>query len=171
MMKRVSVLCVAEKSAYWSLNVECYDVERDARTFNGIGPVVAHPPCGPWGRLRGMCTRQDPTLGPWCVEMVRRCGGVLEHPAWSRLWKVCGLPGPGVWSDEFGGRTVATTLSAFGGSVKKPTWLYCVGTDDPVLPGDRPATKTVEALHSATRQLTPPIMADWLVRLAATAAR
>lgn len=42
----VAVLFARTDSVYRSLpDVEVYDIERDARTFAGGMPVVAHPPC------------------------------------------------------------------------------------------------------------------------------
>src|ERR1700730_1052110 len=73
----------------------CWDETRDARTYAGPWPVVAHPPCGPWGRLKFLCTKQDASCGPAAVEAVRRFGGVLEHPHGSQLWPFANLPEPG----------------------------------------------------------------------------
>lgn len=162
----VAILFVAARSVYQTMDVECYDVERDATTFKCDRPVVAHPPCGPWGRLRRQCTKQSSLLGPWAVQVVRLSGGVLEHPAGSLLWKHCQLPPPGPWVDEFGGFTIETTLAAHGGSVLKPTWLYCVRVDRPAAITAKLGWRTVEQLHSGHRQLTPIAMAEWLVSIA-----
>jgi hypothetical protein len=78
-MRPVSVLCTCPGTAYDLLGVETYDENRDARTWSGGSAVVAHPPCGPWGKLRSLCTTQDATLGPFCVAAVRRWGGVLNY--------------------------------------------------------------------------------------------
>src|SRR5208282_2605434 len=65
-------------------DVDWYDEKRDARGYDGPHPVVAHPPCGPWGQLHHRCKRdQDKEFGPLAVAAVRRHGGVLEHPAGS----------------------------------------------------------------------------------------
>ncbi len=49
----VAVLFARADSHYKALQgVEVYDMERDARTYDGPWPVVAHPPCRAWGRLR-----------------------------------------------------------------------------------------------------------------------
>lgn len=168
MRNDVAVLCVEPTGAYPSIVADWYDEARDARTWQGGKPVVAHPPCGPWGKLAHQCTRQDATLGPWAVDQVRRWGGVLEHPAYSNLWPACGLPLPGGLPDQYGGFTVATTLAAFGADVHKPTWLYVAGREPwPTLPRAGRVTRTVESLHSKARQLTPPAMASFLCELAA----
>lgn len=169
MRNDVAALCVEPGGHYPQLVADWYDLERDARTFTGGKPVVAHPPCGPWGRLWKQCTKQDKSLGPWCVKQVQRCGGVLEHPAHSKLFKACGLPEPGQFPDEYCGQTFLTWLSAFDAPVAKPTWLYVVGLDVfPRLPSKQTATTTVDRLHSRTRQLTPRLMAEFLIELAAT---
>ena len=130
MIEDVAVLCVEPGGRYPEIVTDWYDVGRDARTFSGGKPVVAHPPCGPWGKLSHMCKNQDETLGPWCVGQVRKWGGVLEHPAHSKLFKLCGMPLPGEFPDRYGGVTFEVRLCDFGGVVEKPTWLYCVGIGD-----------------------------------------
>ena len=49
----VAVLFVRSDSVYKQMaDVDCYDIDRDARTWPGGCPVVAHPPCRAWGLLR-----------------------------------------------------------------------------------------------------------------------
>lgn len=132
------------------LGVSVYGLpDRDAKAYDGPWPIVAHPPCGPWGQLRHLCRLQDPTCGPRAVEQVRRWGGVLEHPAHSKLWDRCGLPKPnrmyefdrepGVPNhpprfafgdsdvDAWGGRTYYVEQVDWGHCARKATWLYVVG--------------------------------------------
>src|SRR5271165_2667608 len=99
-MTRVAALFVETGGCYFGLSdVDPWDEARDARTYAGPWPVVAHPPCGPWGQLRHLCTKQDATCGPHAVYAVRRWGGVLEHPKGSRLFEACGMPRPGELPD------------------------------------------------------------------------
>lgn len=124
----VAALFVRADSVYKTLpGVVAYDAQRDARTFEGGAPVVAHPPCRGWGRMRAFASRVRPdekALGPWAVEQVRREGGVLEHPARSTLWAACGLPEPGGDRDAFGGFSVEVDQFHFGHRAQKRTWLY-----------------------------------------------
>ena len=47
----VAALFVERDGAYYGLpNVDPWDAERDARTYAGPFPVVAHPPCERWGK-------------------------------------------------------------------------------------------------------------------------
>lgn len=188
-MRQVAALFVRGDSIYKTMpGVDCYDIERDARTWPGGCPVVAHPPCRAWGRLRQFAQPREGEreLGPWAVEQVRRWGGVLEHPAESTLFATCELPlprgrllpRPGPWVDDFGGITLAIRQFDFGHRAEKMTWLYVVGcpTDFrwPDLRLDQPThcirpTKSYPRLPSVTkaeREHTPPALAHWLVDLA-----
>lgn len=66
--------------------VDCWDKARNAKLYTGPHPVVAHPDCGPWSKLRHLCTLQDDACGPRAFEQVREFGGVLEHPEHSRVF-------------------------------------------------------------------------------------
>lgn len=108
-MTPVAVLFARADSIYKTMpGCDVYDIERDARTWPGGCPVVAHPPCRAWGRLRKFAKPRDDekSLGPWAVEQVRTWGGVLEHPAESTLFAHCGMPRPGQFPDEHGGWSV-----------------------------------------------------------------
>ena len=94
----VAVLFARADSVYTTLpGVEEYDMERDARTYDGPWPVVAHPPCRAWGLLRHMANPRadERNLARLAVALVREFGGVLEHPQASTLWPAQRLPAPG----------------------------------------------------------------------------
>jgi len=90
----VVALYVDPRGPYPSLVREWYDEARDAKTYAGPWPVIAHPPCGPWGRLRHLSKKDDPSLALRAVNQVRLFGGVLEHPLGSLLFRTAGLPLP-----------------------------------------------------------------------------
>lgn len=98
-VRPVAALCVAPNSGYKNMDaVECYDMARDVRTFTGGMPVVAHPPCRTWSAYTAHQAKAPPgekELGLLCAEWLRREGGVLEHPAHSRLFEAARLPMPG----------------------------------------------------------------------------
>jgi hypothetical protein len=181
----IAALYVETGGVYFNRpDVDPWDVHRDAKRYGGPWPVVAHPPCGPWGRLRFMCRLQDASCAPRAAEQVRRWGGVLEHPAESRLFHACHMPFPGDLPDAWGGHTVLVHQVAWGHNCEKPTWLYVVGVSrDAVARGLRTggvATHRVTSgpggpqLPSATkkkRAATPPAFAEWLIALASSAKR
>jgi hypothetical protein len=93
----VAVLFARSVSVYKTLpGVDVWDEARDARWWPGGGPVVAHPPCRLWAKLRQFAKARDPVmerqLAIDAVRRVQRYGGVLEHPAESTLW-ACRRPG------------------------------------------------------------------------------
>ena len=158
------------------LTTEWYDAERDARTYEGDLPVVAHPPCGPWGRLAWRCSKQPRWAGPHAVEQVRRCGGVLEHPVGSKLFEHMGIPTspwtPDRYLDDHGGYTIKLPQWHWGHRGEKDTILYIVDKSEryelPPLP-DRGCDlfpHPVEKMGKLERRLTPPAMAWWLCQVA-----
>jgi hypothetical protein len=77
-VKEVSILFARADSVYKNLQgCDVWDVVRDARNWRGGCPVVAHPPCRAWGRLRHFARpiAGEIELGPWAVEQVRKWGG------------------------------------------------------------------------------------------------
>ena len=178
----VAALYIDPKGPYPALVRDWYDEARDAKTYAGPWPVVAHPPCGPWGRLSPFCTKQDPEAALHGVEMVRRWGGVLEHPAQSRLFRHCMLPWPCELPDTFGGSTYAVRQVAWGHRCEKPTWLYVVGAPSAVVvaglrTGGVASRQIKRTRHGAAlpdvpkseRHITPIAFAEWLLELAASA--
>ncbi len=126
--------------------VDPWDEARDARTYAGPHPVVAHPPCQRWGRFWHGSTRkphqfrlgEDAGCFAAALTSVRNYGGVLEHPKDSRAWTYFGLltpPPTGGWimADGFGGWTCCVDQGRYGHFANKPTWLYAVGTGAPSL--------------------------------------
>lgn len=168
----VVALYVQKRSIYRQLGVECFDIERDARSYGGWLPVVAHPPCRAWGRLRAFAKPRDDeaALAFHALLCVRECGGVLEHPAGSSFWTAAELPLPGAGFDRFGGWTLPVNQQDFGHRAPKATWLYVVGC----LPKDVPAfglrlgvaPGRIEAMGKAERERTPEAFARWLIELA-----
>ena len=126
----VQALYIADNSIYKQLLGEgnCWDKHRDATTYAGAEPVIAHPPCQDWCNLSHL-NKENPErkrLAIVAVEQVRRCGGILEHPKMSRLWEYAGLPLPGKTKDEYGGWTACVNQIDFGHVARKSTWLYIV---------------------------------------------
>jgi hypothetical protein len=106
------------------------------------------------------------------VEQVRRWGGVLEHPAHSRLWAAADLPRPGELPDGHEGYTIHVEQGWWGHAAPKPTWLYLVGVprEVVVLPALRSQPiGRVERMAKTRRHLTPPDFARYLVSLASLA--
>ena len=178
----VSVLFARADSHYKELaGVDVWDMERDARKWPGGTPVIAHPPCRAWGRLRQFAKPRadEKELAIQAVATVRRFGGVLEHPAESSLWIDQRLPRPGEFPDEFGGWTMEIQQYHWGHRAEKATWLYIVGcapTDIPPKPHRdgrathciRPTRKhpRLPSVTKAEREHTPPALAAWMVALA-----
>lgn len=147
---RVAALFVETGGCYFGLpGVDPWDEARDARSYDGPHPVVAHPPCERWGKYWGGAPWQTErkTLGDdggcfaAALAAVRRWGGVLEHPAYSHAWRVHGLLAPlsGAWqrADDEGGWTCLVEQGHYGHLARKETWLYAFGCDLPSLPWGR----------------------------------
>jgi len=188
----VAVLFARKDSNYKLIEgCDVWDADRDALLWPGGLPVVAHPPCRAWGRLRHFAKPREGEkyLARFAVKNVRKWGGVLEHPFGSLLWSDQKLPYVGE-RDEFGGWTLPVHQYWWGHRAQKKTLLYIVGCDPkniPLMPmvlgvsdcvirlDTRRANGThirkgdadwKQRLGPAEREHTPPEMASWLVALA-----
>lgn len=165
----VAALFVRRTSHYKQIpGVDAFDADRDARTWRGGCPGVFHPPCRAWGKLAHMAKpREDEKdLARWSMAMVRRWGGVVEHPKSSRLWVESGCIGYGL-RDQFGGVLLPVYQSWWGHRAPKETCFYIVGPV-PDLPEYQPprTVQSVESMSQASREVTPFELALWLVRVA-----
>lgn len=141
----IAALFVSEEGPYADdPRFDAWGINRDARTYAGSDPVVAHPPCERWGRMaEGSPTHKTEQLGAdegkfhVALQKVRANGGVLEHPQGSHAWRWFNLPTPPRkgWSvpDAYGGRSCYIDQGAYGHPAKKPTWLYAVLPTYPAL--------------------------------------
>lgn len=174
-VRPVAVLCCKSTSDYKKMEgVECYDIGRDVRTFQGGMSVVAHPPCRSWSAFCAHQAKPEPgekELGPLCVEWLRKCGGVLEHPAHSRLWKACGLPKPNETAGDLW--TIGVWQSWWGYPLTiKRTWLCFCGVSKNALRlplrlrGEGGDKRLWSAGSTAWRDRTTTEFAEWLVAAA-----
>lgn len=168
----------------------CWDKSRDARSYTAAYPVVAHPPCHLWTNLARVNFKRyggehnrpgnDGGMFASALANVRRCGGVLEHPASSHAWRAFGLvrpyrirpewrrAGPREWVCE-------VWQSAYGHRARKRTWLLYVGDSAPLEPRweRSPGThqcgwfdRSKPTLGKREASLTPPSFAEYLIALA-----
>jgi len=141
----IAALYVETDGCYFGLDgVDPWDQVRDARTYAGPWPVVAHPPCQRWGRFWHGSTRKPHQfkLGDdgGCFEdalrAVRTWGGVLEHPADSHAWEHFEIERPvryqGWRPVSGGGWTCYVEQGHYGHMSRKPTWLFtdCIARRD-----------------------------------------
>lgn len=139
--RTVAALYVEPKGCYVGVpGVDAWDEARDARTYAGPHPVVAHPPCQRWGRFWHGSTRKphqyklgdDGGCFEAALHAVLTWGGVLEHPAHSKAWNAFGLrkpeAGKGWQRSDMGhpssGYSVCYVEQGhYGHASRKPTWL------------------------------------------------
>jgi hypothetical protein len=184
-MTTVAALYVDPNGAYANLpGVEVWDEARDARTYDGPWPVVAHPPCNRWSVL-AFC-RPEYAIGDdggcfaAALAAVRTFGGVLEHPAHTRAWRGYDLPTPARygWTRSFfdDAWTCSVDQTYYGHDMRKITWLYYTGSEPPPMTwGD--GGKRERNVHNhhgwgnGQRSRTPEQFRDVLLAMARNAAR
>lgn len=172
-MQKIAVLFARSDSIYKKyFDLDVYDEERDARTFDRAVAVIAHPPCRLFGKLKqfSKAPPAEKLLAYDALQHVKRCGGILEHPSFSSLWTEKNLPSPGV-IDSVGGFTMPILQSWFGHKAPKATWLYIVG----ISPGELPPYPMQLGIPTGRisnngsmkfREGTPIELAKWLVKIA-----
>lgn len=185
----IAALFVERDGAYYGLpDVDPWPIDRDARTYAGPHPVVAHPPCERWHQLSavnakrwGYAINEDGGCFRAALEAVRRWGGVLEHPAETRAFKFHGVPEPraGHWQLTIDGDWVTeVNQAAYGHRARKRTWLLYRGDAAPPSLDWRDARGThqigrfdvkLPQLPDAERAATPPAFRDLLLSIARTA--
>ena len=182
---QVAALYVDPKGPYPKLAASWWDEKRDALRYQGKFPVVAHPPCRSWSRLRhfAKAPAYERDLAILAVSQVRKFGGVLEHPSGSALWPYMNLP-VGQATDEYGGYSIVVDQNWWGHKARKRTLLYIVGLKRSLLPimpidlaepsytvstwsGHRGKQHRPE-MPKSERHLTPPSFARWLCELASS---
>jgi hypothetical protein len=174
------VLCVAKNSAYVGMpGLELFDQARDARTFAGGMPLIAHPPCRAWSAHCAHQAKPEPgekELGLWCAEQVKQMGGVLEQPAHSRLWDAAKLPKPG-WTHSADVWSMEVWQAWWGYPMRKATWLFFSGISPlsvktPLQLHPHGCDRRREQLMSKKeRSATTPAFARWLVDVARQSAK
>ena len=193
MEHKVACLFVMSDSIYKTIpGCDCYDLDRDARTYNGNLPVVTHPPCQLWGAMANVNYARwggehnkpgnDGGLFRFALDTVRRCGGVLEHPKASKAWAAHGLIKPigAGWQRTLdGGWVCEVWQSAYGHRANKATWLYCFGRPLPAtwqrpqgshqvgFQDQRGKSRNKPTLSKREANHTPASFARYLVELAA----
>jgi hypothetical protein len=168
----IAALYVATDGCYFGLpDVDPWDEKRDARTYAGPHPVVAHPPCQRWGRYwhGGPSAKERKVKGDdggcfaAALAAVRTWGGVLEHPEASAAWATFGLIAPmrgGGWSvaGDGIGWTCCVEQGHYGHRARKATWLYLAHAEPaPLLWGKSEASiRLDEGFHTAAERAAAP---------------
>lgn len=185
-MSYVALFCRRDSDYKDREGWDVYDADRNALSYDGELPVVCHPPCRTWGRLSHLAFRDgtpqeqidaEKALAPWSVRLVRKNGGVVEHPSGSKLFKQ--LPEIGE-VDEFGGFVIEVDQYDFGHVAHKKTKLYICGCSIDELPELPPKDTSVHLCSKGKvrsicgnvkgttrctqkqREYTPPGLIDWL---------
>jgi hypothetical protein len=153
----VAVLCTNKLTTYSQLPyVFPFDKEMNAYTFKSNSPVIAHPPCQQWSRLRSFAkeNKEEKDLAIFCLEIVKKNGGVFEHPAGSSFFKYAGIENELFSVDQHW----------WGFPARKRTYLYFNKCGPDQLPLNFDAIKkNVSNMPQSQRSITTIDFAKWLV--------
>lgn len=184
----VAALFVQPNGCYARPDIDAWHEGRDARAYAGPLPVVAHPPCHLWVNLAalnfkrygGEHNRPENDGGSFesALNSVRKFGGVLEHPAFTRAWQKFGIVAPSGagWKQTAPSEWVCEVWqSAYGHKARKRTWLFYSGSAAPMeLRWARPTgshqcgwfDRIKPTLSKRDANATPEEFRDELIRLA-----
>src|SRR5215470_14399010 len=127
----VAALWCSEDSHYRELKgVEVWGIQENALRYAGPWPIIAHPPCGPWGMLRHLSFEED-DHGIRAMELVHQYGGVVEQPSGSQLFKqyairpfVTHAPGSEIQVEAGVPHVEVLNQGDYGHRARKRTLLY-----------------------------------------------
>lgn len=185
MIEKIAVLYARQDSIYKNYDLEVFDSVRNAYNYTGSAPVICHPPCRAWSRLRSFSKHDLSELGTafHAFTLVKQNGGVFEHPSSSLFFKKYILSQKSNFQHkEF---VVGVDQSWFGHKAKKNTWLFVSGISHADLP---PYPLSMDAIQhtvstskksksgkklnpkreisKADRERTPKLFAEWLISIA-----
>ena len=178
---KIPVLFTAHNSLYNDFDIfDCYDEKRNAFTYTDRVPLIAHPPCRLFSRLRKLSSADpiEKKCAYFALARIRQFGGILEHPRSSTLWLNGNFKLDGS-VDDYGGFLRSVNLSWFGFPAQKKTMLYFVGIRPGSLPSfpmslnaithvisssSNTAKKELSALY---RSQTPQLMIDYFLEVMA----
>lgn len=154
--EKISVLCVDRETNYKQIpGLDLWDADRDAYLFTGTNPVIVHPPCQQWSMLKAFAhdRPKEKELAWFCLEKVKRNGGILEHPAGSSFFAAAGIK-----------PTISVDQIWWGFPARKRTYLYFVGCRPLSFPlsFDLPKT-TVQNMDKKKRSRMTVAFCQWLV--------
>lgn len=155
----VTVLFTNRKSVYKQLQCDCYDIDRNVKSFNWDRKVIAHPPCRQFSRLKGLSKKDDEEyeLVLKTLNHVNRYGGIIEHPLRSDLFKR---------NEVDQDKIIYIDQHWFGFKAHKPTLLYIVGAKVDYIPFNMDAVeKSVQNMWSNERSITTEKLAKWLIEI------
>jgi len=91
---KIAILCAARDSSYFDIpsdiyELDIYTIQRPLKYFSDSIPVIAHPPCAQWSRLHKSANYNaaEKQLAFDCFHLVRKNGGILEHPHGSHFMR------------------------------------------------------------------------------------
>lgn len=156
MSQIITILCADDKSSYFDIpDLDIYTLSRNAFNYNGKNPVIAHPPCGAFSKMRGFSKRDsfNMELAEHCLNAIHNNCGILEQPAYSIMFELLGIQ-----------PTISVDQKWFGFRARKQTWLYLYNVElisHPIT--FDAATHKVENLTSSMRARQTIEFSQWLV--------
>jgi len=142
----IHVLCVQDNSNYFRIHgLDLWTKERNAYNFRGSGKIIAHPPCQQWSKLYKFAkdNPEEKGLAPFCWDLVKKHGGIFEHPEGSQFIKLI--------RKDTAARFYRFDQSWFGFPAKKSTILAFVDCYPATYKALGFVSRKVSSLHSHDR--------------------
>jgi len=137
--------------------LDLWTAERNTYNFAGSNPVIAHPPCAQWSRMKSFArsNQHEKDLAVFCWEAVMRNGGIFEHPAGSSFFSFIGANRDHLFSVD---------QHWWNFPCRKRTYLYFNRCEPGIYPLNfsHPMRK-VHNMHSGDRAIMPLEFCEWLV--------